>query len=472
MLAKKIAYNTITSVVSKVLSTALALMIIGLMTRSLGQDGFGRYSTILAFLYIFSVLADLGLYSIAVREISKTGAAELEIANQAFSLRFWAGFLIFGLAPLVGLFFPYSVETKIGIALAAGGQWLLSNSQVLMAVFQKYLRIDKAALADTASRVVQLVLVFFAINRNWGFLSFILTFTASCLVNFLLVWLFVQKYVPLRLTWNPGYWRRMLKESFPLALSAIFVMIYFKLDTVMLSVMKPPADVGIYSAAYKILENLIFFPAMFVGLFMPMLSKYALDNRAEFKKISQKVFEFLLIFAIPLAVGGLILSSPIIKIVAGSGFLAAGGVLKILILATSVIFFSSLFSNMIVALEKQKALAKIYALGAIVNFSVNLILIPRFSYWGAASSTLFTELLVAVLMTLVIRRAADYVPRFGLSAKVFLAALAMALALWWLQGSNIFLLILLGSSIYFVFLFALRVLSVKETVALISRRYD
>ena len=67
-----------------------------------------------------------------------------------------------------------------------------------------------------------------------------------------------------------------------MGIAAILVMIYFKLDTVMLSFMKDQIDVGIYGLAYKILENLIFFPAMFVGLIMPLLSKHAFSNRSKF----------------------------------------------------------------------------------------------------------------------------------------------------------------------------------------------
>lgn len=308
MLAKKIAYNTIISVLAKVLGTAMALVIIGLITRYLGQNGFGEYSTILAFLYIFSILADLGLYSIALREVSKQGADETQIVSQAFSFRFWSGLLIFGIGAGIVWFLPYSLQVKIGVGIAALGFWLLSNIQILMTVFQKYLKMEKAALAELVGRAVQLGLVAFFIWKKLSFLSIILTVSLSAAANFFFIYLFVQKYVPVKIKWSPSYWKKMLRESYPLAVSAVFVMIYFKLDTIMLSLMKPAGDVGIYGLAYKILESLIFFPALFVGLIMPLLSKYAQLNQDEFKRVAQKGLEVLLIFAVPLAIGGLALS--------------------------------------------------------------------------------------------------------------------------------------------------------------------
>jgi len=470
MLTQKIAYNTIVSLASRVVGTIIALVNIGLITRYLGQNGFGDYSTILAFLYVFSVLADLGLYSITLREISKAGAPEKEIVSHAFSLRLWAGLFIFGLAALAVWLFPYSFEVKVGTGLAALGFWLLSINNVLIAVFQKYLRMEKVALAELAGRAVQLGLSAYFVWKNFGFFNIVLATSISGLANFLLLFLFVRTYIPLTLTWNFSYWRQMLKKSYPLAISAVFVMIYFKLDTVMLSLMKSSGDVGIYGVAYKILESLIFFPAVFVGLLMPLLSKYAFASIAEFKKIAQRGLDFLIIFSVPLVAGGLVLSRRIINLIAGPEFAPAAGILNILIFATAIIFFGTLFSSMIIALEKQKALAKIYSIGAIVNFGVNLVLIPRFSYWGAAFSTLLTEFLVTAFMLFVIKKAASFFPSFRLAAKTIFSACLMAGVIFAASGLNLFLLLPIAFLVYFAALFALKGISIQEALVLVRRQ--
>jgi O-antigen/teichoic acid export membrane protein len=124
---------------------------------------------------------------------------------------------------------------------------------------------------------------------------------------------------------------------------------------------------------------------------------------------------------------------------------------------------------MIIAMGKQKALAKIYGFGALLNFSVNLFLIPRFSYWGAASSTLLTEAVVTLLMAVVIKKAMNYLPSFTLLFKTILAALTMVLALWLLGGLNLFVLLIVGSFVYFGALLGLRAFSVAELWALVGR---
>src|SRR4030042_3844759 len=107
-LVRKIAYNTIFSTGARLIGVALSLISIGLIARYLGKDGFGSYSLILAFLYTFDNLADLGLYSLMVKEISKPGTDEKKVASNIFTIRIVALVAFMGIASAGIWFFPYS----------------------------------------------------------------------------------------------------------------------------------------------------------------------------------------------------------------------------------------------------------------------------------------------------------------------------------------------------------------------------
>lgn len=462
MLGKKIAYNAVISTGARIIGLVLSLIIIGFITRYLGQTGFGYYSTILAFLYFFTVLADLGLYSICLREISKDKTDQSKVASNAFTIRFFIGLLIFCLAPLVVYFFPYQTEIKLGILIGAVGFWLMSNQQILMSVFQKYLRMDRVALAELLGRVIQLGMVAFFVWQKFGFLFIVSALVGGSLINFLLVFFFSQKYIRISFKFDFPLWTSLLKESLPLALATIFTVIYFKLDTLMLSLMKPLADVGIYNLAYKFLESLLFFPAMFIGLVMPLMSKYAFTNREKFRKVTQEALNFLLIIIVPLIIGIFFLSEEIVVLIAGQDFILSAGVLNVLIVAASIIFLGVLFSNMIISLEKQKWLAYIYGLGALINLIANFILIPKYSYYGAAGTTILTELIVTILMTVVIYKTVKTLPRFNSLIKCSLAGLIMIAIFCLVPGWNIFILVILTSLAYFISLWMLGELSIKK----------
>ncbi len=467
--SQKIAYNAVFSAGARVVEVALALVITGSITRYLGRSGFGDYVTVLAFVYIFSVIADLGLYSIVVREISRKGADEEKIVNNAFTLRVVAGFFILGSAYFVSLLFPYSQSVKQGIAVAAFGFWILSNIQLLMGVFQKHLAMDKVAIAEITGRIAQLLFIWFFISKNLGFLYIVLAILLGALVNLILILHFVSAYVKIKPAFDFGFWKKLLAQAMPLAVSAILVLIYFRLDTIFLSIMKTSDAVGIYGISYKILENLIFFPAMIVGLTMPIMSRFIFTDRLKFQSVVQRTLDFLIIAALPAIIGTIMISDKIIRVIAGDGFHDSPAVLDILMIALGFIFLGALFSNIIIAANRQKRLAQIYLIGMIFNVITNIVFIPHYSYFGAAATTVGTEFLVTVLMILVVHRSLNYIPSFRIFYKALLASLFMALVLYYFNYLNIIYLLFIGIAVYLPTIYFIGGISKEEIKKLISK---
>jgi len=475
-LVRRIAYNTVISTGARAIAVALSLVSIGFIARYLGKEGFGSYSLILAFLYTFNILADLGLYSLMVREISRPGADEKKIASNIFTIRIVALLIFLGGGIILIWFFPYTSQIKLGVIIGSIGFLFLSASQILMGVFQKYLRIDKPGLADVIGRLVQLGLVILFIYLDLGFFAILLALITSCLAIFILNWLFAQKYIAINFAFDFSLWKKLLKTALPIAASIVLTLIYFKFDTIFLSLgfinrssANPVADVGIYNIAYKILEGLIFFPATLTGLIMPLLSKHAFSKPREFKKIFQKTLDVLIVFIIPLIIGLLILSLPIVVLVGGKEFAGSAPVLQILSFAIGLIFLGNLFGRAIIALDKQKTGAWIYFGGMIFNVVTNLIFIPKYSYLGAAGTTLATEFLVTILMIWLIYKSIHYFPSFKRIFKVLFAGLIMGAFLCLFQAWNLFILIGLGTIIYVAILYLIKGITKQEVLTLIKR---
>ena len=472
---RRIAYNTVFSTGARVCGVALSLISLGIIARYLGKEEFGSYSLILAFLYTFDNLADLGLYSLMIREISRPGADERKIVSNIFSLRIFALLIFLGIASIIIWFFPYSPQVKIGTLIAVISFLFLSMGQVLMGIFQKYLRTDKAAIADISGRIIQLGLILIFINLNLGLYGIIFALIGGCFINFALLFCFARQYVCFSLQFDFNYWKNLIKTTLPIAVSIVFTLIYFKIDSIFLSLPiinshspNPMADVGIYNIAYKILEGLIFFPAMLVGLIMPLLSHSAFSDPERFKKIFQKALDVLIIFVIPLLIGLLILAEPIVVLVAGRDFSLSAAVLQILSFAIGLIFLGNLWGNSIIALNKQKSGAWIYFAGMIFNIVTNLIFIPKYRYLGAAATTLATEFLVTILMMILIHRTINYSPKFNIFKPIF-AGIFMAVFLWIFKDWNIFILVGLGIIIYFVVLYLIKGIKKEEIMLLVKK---
>ncbi|NCF75328.1 MAG: oligosaccharide flippase family protein, partial [Xanthomonadaceae bacterium] len=142
-LTQKIAYNTIIQTIGKFISLSLGVVAFGIMTRYLGTERFGQYTTVVAFLQFFAILADMGLMLITVQMISRPNIDEEKILSNIFTLRFFASIAFFSIAPIVSLFFPYPKIVKIAISIFTISFFFLSLIQVLTGLFQKKLKIIK-----------------------------------------------------------------------------------------------------------------------------------------------------------------------------------------------------------------------------------------------------------------------------------------------------------------------------------------
>ena len=466
MIVRKIAFNTIVSIAARILGTIIALVNIGFITRYLGKDVFGEYVTILAFVSVFSIIADFGLYSLLVRDISRPGADEKKIIGNIFSLRLISLIIVLGAAVGISLFFPYRDIVKSGVIIGAFSFFFLSSSQVLIGVFQKYLKMDRVALAEIAGRIVNLALVIWFIQMKMGFLWIVAALAFGSFANFAVIFLYARRFVPIVLQFDFKFWKKIFKEALPIAVSIALTAVYFKAAIILLSVMKPADHVGIYGAAYKVLENLIFFPAMFVGVMMPLLSDYAVSNKEKFKFVFQKSFDIIALAAMPVVFGVIASARSIILLIGGSDFLTDTPlVLQILAFAVIFIFFGNLFGSSIIALGRQKTAAWIYGGGAIFNIAANVIMIPKYSYFGAAISTIFTEMLVTILMLFLISKNIKFFLSMKTAFKALIGALIMYAALSFIGDLNLLWDISIGAVIYCVIIYLLRALN-KNDLAL------
>ncbi|EKE19479.1 MAG: Polysaccharide biosynthesis protein [uncultured bacterium] len=468
-IARKIAYNVIFNAITKILSTVLALVGIGFITRYLGKEGFGDYSTVLAFFAFFGSVADLGLYAITAREISRQDADEKKILGNAFALRLVSSIAVFLVTPLIVYFLPYSYEVKVGILIAAASFVFSSTYMVLNGVFQKNLAMDKVATAEVIGKVLQIGIIVLAVQMDLGFIAIILSILAAMVFNFTIVLTMVKKYIPLKLQFDFSYWKKFLKESAPLGYSAIVIFIYFKIDTIILSILKTSTDVGIYNAAYKVIENISFFPAMIIGLMFPMFSRHILSDKKHFTHLANETLKVFIMLIVPLVIGTLFLSEGIIHLIGGAAFSEAANTLRILIFALAFIFFGGLFNNILIAGNHQKKMLWMLVGCAIFNVSANIIFIPTYSYTASAVISAMTEFLVAFAGLLLVIKYTHYRPSIENFGKIIFSGAAMALFLFVFQSQGFFLLAIESSILYIAFLWLTKTITIKELKSIIAR---
>ena len=439
--------NTIIAFSFRVIGTIISIVYLAVLTRYLGLENFGYYSGALAYVYIFSFLADLGLYNLMVREISRPNADENNIVSSIFTLRIIALLISLTIGSLIIWLTDFNIVMKIAVSISSLHFLFLGATQPLIGIFQKYLRIFWYSISEIFSRAFQLGFIFLVIYWEGGVIAVVSGFALGALIAFIIMIIGLRGLVKIKLRFDFSYFKWVLRETWPMAAIVIFASIYFKIDEVMLSFLKTPTDVGIYSAGYKVLQSLIFFPAMFVGFLMPKLSFYSKKDLNKFKIVFQYGFKILVLMALPIGIGLYFRASEIMTLVAGPEFLISGKVLQILSLAIFMIFLSQLFAQSAIALGKQKQLAVIYFSGMVFNVVLNFILIPHFSYIGASVATFITESVVVVFAILYLIRIINIKINFKELQYIILSCIALILFLY-LTNFNLALTIGISIIIY------------------------
>lgn len=454
----KIARNTIIQIAGKILATIFGLVTVALMTRYLGKEGFGQYTTIIAYLQFFGILADLGLSLTTVRMISKPDIDEDKIVSNIFTLRFFTALFFLGIAPLVVFFFPYPLIIKLGVAITAFSFFCISLNGIFTAVFQKKLRMDKVVMGEVAGRIILLLFVVLAVYLKAGLLSIMSAVVLGSLVNLMIVYLFSKKYITLKFAYDWNIWKETWRKTWPIAISIFLNLIYLRVDTLILSLVKSQEEVGIYGAPYRILDILTTFPAMFMGLILPITAAaWIKKDFSHFKSFMQKAFDSMAIITLPLIAGSFILAEKIMVFIAGPDFAASGAVLQILIFALIGLFVGSTFSFNIIAVNKQRKMIWGYLATALISLAAYLVLIPKYSYFGAAWVTVFSETFIALLTFYIIYKTTKFLPSLKIFLKSLLASFIMVIFILILpQSWPVLILIFLAIFVYFLVLYLLK----------------
>ena len=456
---KKIAYNTFIQIFGRVFSILFGVLTIGIVTRHLGVGGFGMYTKVFTFFQIFGVILDLGLYNVTLKLISHENDENSEtIINKILTLRLLLN-LFFLVVPFFCLFLNYELIVKQSIFIISG-VFLFSNlSQIFSVLFQKKLDTGPIILSEIVARVLYFIFVFIIYKLDLGLTHIMIANILISVISFLILYFAIKKYIKIRLIFDKSFFKTALKMSWPFALSIIFNLIYFRADTFLLTILKSNEDVGMYSAAYKVLEIYIGIPSIFVALILPILDQsYKSKDLERFNKITQKIFDFFIMIIFPIIVGGSLLSKDVMALLAGQDFSGAAPILAILTIVMGIITMSALYTNTVIAVNEQKRMTFVYLLAAILSVILYGIFIPIYSYHLIPYLKIIIEGVVLVGAFILTQKNIKKMPSLRSLPKVLIASAFMGFGIYLLKikfDCNIFLTLPAAVLIYFGILFSI-----------------
>ena len=384
----------------KVMRMGVGFLIVVWVTRHLGPEQFGRLSYAIAFVSLFAAVANLGLYGIVVRDIVRYPDAREQIIGTALGLKCIGGCLCLLLA--VGLILvvrPGDITIQwMGAIIAAGT--IFQSLDVFDFWFQSQLQSKFVSLANIPGFLVMAGVKITLILVDAPLVAFA---WATCF-DFVLAGIGLASAYQLtthrlaKLRFNGKWASSLLRDSWPAIFAGLMLMVYTRIDQVMIGQMMDDASVGLYAAAAKLAEFWYFFPTLILNSILPSIVKAKQQGEEIYGRRIQQVLDLMAVmsylFTIPIA----LFARQILVFMYGSGYEPAAPVLSIYVLSGVFVFLGHAREYWVTVENITRFSMYSTAVGAAINIVLNYILIPRYGSVGAAWATLVSLLMAGYLV--------------------------------------------------------------------------
>lgn len=402
---QRIVKNMMAIVSSEIVGFGLNFVMTIALVRYLGVTGFGKYSFVLAFVWLFQMLADSGLSNIMIREISVKRddlAYQLGVTK---SLIWIFSVIVFALiAVAVSILKP---EPVVGKAIYIMGLAVLATIHAIgySSVFRAMEEMEYNAAGFVLHKFLLLGLILVVIRLRLGLVEI----AAAYLVSNLLLWFFYYTVISLRyqrprMISDAKAWRYFIAEALPVGAASILRKVSWQVDILILSFIGTASSVGLFSAPYKVVQSINLVPNTLSMPLFPLFSRLARDSYEELFRAYEKNLKFVSLVSIPVVVVLVTLSQPIVSLLFGAKFAGSSAALRILGLTVLFLFPTSQFIYLFSALGMQKLFTVSSFFCLLINITADLVLIPHLDYIGACLGTLLAEISLFTVSIYFIKR--------------------------------------------------------------------
>jgi polysaccharide transporter, PST family len=401
MNAQKIIVNIGWLSIDRILRLGVGVFISVWVARYLGPEQFGLWSYAIAFVSLFSAFATLGLDSIVVRDLVRDPSSKEETLGTAFVLKLIGGIVTL-LLSMSSIFFIHSnLETYWLVGILAFGTVFLAFDTVDF-WFQSQVKSKYTVYAKNAAFIVASAIKIALVLLHMPLISFVLVGLLEVILGALgMIMVYRHNHEKLW-SWRFSYIRakELMQSSWLLILSGLVIIIYMRIDQIMIGQILGEKSVGIYSAAVKLSEAWYFLPIAIVSSVFPSIVESKNKDEILYKQRIQRLLTTMVILACLIAIPITFLSKFIIVFLYGEKFIEASSSLIILAWTSLFVFLGIARESWMVTEGLMKYSFVTTALGAISNIILNFILIPTHGPEGAALATLISQFIAVSLSTL------------------------------------------------------------------------
>lgn len=462
---KRFSKNFISIIGSDIARRIIGFLAVAYFARKVGTSQFGAINigfTVLSYALIFS---SLGLSSFGIRAVAKNEFTGL--INRILSIRLVMALLAFMGIVMITSILNLDVDISNLILLICLSIFPLAFS--LDWFFQGKERMGIIGLGRLISASIYLILIFIFVRSSKDILWVAVAAVAGELVTSSIFWIFYRKYFQSeRFIFSMSGWKSLIKQSFSLGFGSILGSLSVNLPPIILGIILTNSDVGIFSAASKLVFFLLMFDRVIATLLLPASSRLFASSAEALASALNKALKWIVIIALPICVGGVILADEIMQIVFGIQYTQAVDIFRILIWYLLFTMLHTVYAAGLIAIGKEKIFGTVMFISLIIHLVLVVICTKYFGVAGAAAAMVVSELATFVLM----RQRLQIINKVCLPRtilQIIVSVLIMGCVVVFLGQLNVFFTILTGVVVYLISLFATKALNFNEVDDLIKR---
>ena len=461
MSGQNLAKNTTFFASAMAIQKVLSFLYFALVARSIGVANMGKYSFALSFSTIFAMILDLGVTQILIRESARDKESSQKQLSTVIGFKLLASLVIYGALVLIANLLGYPQITKELVYIAGFVMLIDSFTLSFYGVIRGHQNLSFESIGIIINQTIVLIVGFVVLKLNLGLQMLMGVYLVGSLFNFIysLTLLRIRIKVFPSIDFHLIRIRQLILLAVPFAVAGMFIRIYSSMDVILLSKISGDHAVGIYSIASKILFALQFVAMAFSATLFPAFSHYFIHSKELLAKNFTKSIYYLLILSLPLVTGVIFIADKIIVPVFGKAYEPTILPLQIIIGSLVLIFICFPIGAMLNACNKQTRNTVNLGIVAGFNIVINLILIPFYSYIGAAIATLLSYGLLFILGIVVVDKIVAYDKKYLFIAliKNLFSSAVMALFIILTKNQLHFVIVIpVAAIIYFAVLYLIK----------------
>lgn len=396
--ARAVLANTGWLLAERALTLLLALTTHVWLARYLGAAGFGALSYAIAFVGLFGSFTYLGFSSIITRDLVSNPSQQNELLGTTFVLKLGGAFVAIVIANLLAL---WQVDDGPTRALIQIQSFALLADGFSVITFWYHARVEAryAVIASATGSIGSAALKIALILCEKPLLWFGVATAAQGLITSVTLCSIYLAHGYSILAWRARASRawELLSQSWPLALSSVVAMIYLKIDQVMLGYLTDESTVGIYSVAARLSEIWYVVPTTVATSLFPSIVKGRLLPAEQQMARMRKLYRYMFLLAVTIALPVTFGAAPLVRLLYGEQYAAAGPILAVHIWACPAMFMGAVLAKWLIAEGLLRFSMTRDVIGALLNVVLNLLLIPKLAGMGAAIATVISYTVASYL---------------------------------------------------------------------------